>query len=48
MKTIRYERRKVRLDSEFARHALAAHGRCPRCGMGAHRPDNVCDGKEKK
>lgn len=46
---IRYERRQTEVHEMYAKQFLVEHGTCPKCGMGAHRPDNICNTvKEEK
>lgn len=37
------EKRQVKIHENYARNHFEAHGRCPKCGMGAHRPDQWCN-----
>lgn len=45
---IRYERRQTDIHERYAAQVVKTRGTCPKCGLGAHKPDNICDGKEKE
>lgn len=45
---IRYERRQTDIHEKYARNYLIENGTCPRCGLGAHKPDSICDTIKKE